>query len=705
MASVKSDAKPRRIILRLWTPNSRTAAFSFVLALLVGMAGTSYLWARRYSERQEWVAHSYQIVSELNAVSSSINAVTAARRGYVLSGDRNMVANVDETMRSARDSLVNLQALTVDNPRQEQRLATLVTLINTRFANVRQSIALEDRNRGAADEQAEFTRSNADLDNEITPLLIAMRNEEMQLLHDRTRDSERVQSRFTAVLVLSFLVAAMILAALFRVMTSEMERRAEAEAIAKENEQRFRLLVSGVQDYAIMSLDLDGKITTWNRGAEQIFGYSTKAIVGKPLQYLFEECERDTPKRHLASARSEGHVQDECKQMKSDGTSFWVTADLTLLKDANGEPQGFALITRDITERRRHQQEIEQRDAQLNGFFSNAPVGLAIIGNDLRFRRINVPFSRLNGLAPEANTGHHVREVTSELGLELERLISQVATTGVAILNHEVKGHAPDNPGTVGWWLKSFFPITKQDGTVTQIGAIVQDVTPQKRAENTVRWLSGRLLQSRDDERRRLARDLHDSLGQILTAVKMNLSYLGRVAEHLDERGRSAVTESKELVDSCIKEVRTLSHLLHPPMLDEVGLLPAIRWFVNGFSQRSGIEVKLELPLTLKRLPVELETAVFRAVQESLTNVHRHSGSKTAAVKLDARNGEVHLEVCDDGCGIPPQKLAVRQEQSMVGIGILGMRERIGQLGGQLEISSANKGTTIYVKLPLKEDA
>ncbi len=240
---------------------------------------------------------------------------------------------------------------------------------------------------------------------------------------------------------------------------------------------------------------------------------------------------------------------------------------------------------------------------------------------------------------------------------------------------------------------------------MTQIGAIVQDVTAQKRAENTVRWLSGRLLQSRDDERRRLARDLHDSLGQILTAVKMNLSYLGRDTAQLDERGRNAVTESKELVDGCIKEVRTLSHLLHPPMLDEVGLLPAVRWFVNGFSQRSGIQVKLDLPLTLRRLPVEIEIAVFRAVQESLTNVHRHSGSATATVRLDAANGEVHLEVCDDGCGIPPQKLAARQEQSMIGIGILGMRERMRQLGGQLEISSANQGTTVYVKLPLKEVA
>lgn len=689
--------------MRLSTSNSRTAAFVIVLALLLGIGSASYEWATRYSERQSWVAHTYEVVAELNALSASLNSVSAARRGYVMSGDKSMIASLGENARSTVDHVNNLRALTADNARQQQRLAQLGPLIDDRLRKVRQSIELEERNPGAAAEQAQLTSQNLVLDSEITPLLNAIHDEELELLNGRTAESSRTQQRFTAILVLTYLLVALILAVLFFMMTSEVARRTEAEKVAKENEERFRMLVSGIQDYAIVRLDLEGKIATWNSGAERMFGYGEGEIVGNSLHHLFQDCDHDTPTRHLATARNTGHVQDECQQVQKDGTLFWVTADLTLLKDAQGEPNGYALITRDITERRQHQREIEQRDAQLNAFFSNAPVGLAIIDNDLCFQRINEPFSKLNGLSPEENQGHHVREVTSELGQELEALIRQVADTGVPVLNHEIKGHAPANPGTMGWWLKSFFPISQNDGTVTQIGAIVQDVTALKRAENTVRWLSGRLLQSRDDERRRLARDLHDSLGQTLTAIKMNLSYLSREAQHLDERGRNSVTESKDLVDTCIKEVRTLSHLLHPPMLDEVGLLPAIRWFVNGFSQRSGIQVKLELPLTLKRLPVEAEIAVFRAVQESLTNVHRHSGSATATVRLYAKKEEICLEVRDEGCGIPPQKLAVRPEQPVIGIGILGMRERMRQLGGQLEVSSASKGTTVYVQLPLKE--
>ena len=200
------------------------------------------------------------------------------------------------------------------------------------------------------------------------------------------------------------------------------------------------MLVNGIQDYTILRLDLEGNIVTWNLGAERMFGYKYSEILGKPMHHLFQECERDTPTRHLATALRDGHIQDECQQVRKDGGVFWVVADLTLLRDANGQPSGFALITRDITERRQHQREIEQRDAQLNAFFSNAPVGLAIVDKDLRFQRINEHFSRLNGLTPEADKGHHVSEVTSDLGLELERLIRQVATTGVPILNHEVKG-------------------------------------------------------------------------------------------------------------------------------------------------------------------------------------------------------------------------------------------------------------------------
>ena len=686
-------------------PNSRRAAVVIVMILLIGIGCASYVWARRFSERQNQVAHTYRVLAELNALSANLSAASSERRGYVMSGDKTNLENLDAMLQAISERKKSVGALTADNSGQQQRLAALRPMLEKQEQIFWESVRLRDRDPQAGQQQLELMLQSRANGAEIASMLDSLREEEQNLLAQRNMESQQVQRRFTAVLVLTYLMAASILIALFFVMASEVTRRAEAEALAKENEERFRMLVSGIQDYAIIRLDLEGNITTWNRGAESVFGYKDREIVGKPLYQLFDEGDRDRPARHLNSARSTGHVRDECQQIQKDGTVFWSTLDLTLLKTADGQARGYALITRDITERRRQQEEIEERNAQLDAFFSNAPVGLAIIDKNLRFQRINSPFSRLNGLSLEENRGLNVRDVTSEIRVQLESMIQRVVDTGVPILNREIRGQAPPNSNTASWWLKSFFPISQEDGSVTQIGAIAQDITQLKKAENTVRWLSGRLLQSRDDERRRLARDLHDSLGQILTAVKMNLSYLSRDSVHLDERGHNAVTESRDLIDTCIKEVRTLSHLLHPPMLDEVGLLPAIRWFVNGFSQRSGIDVKLDLPLTMRRFPIELEIAVFRAVQESLTNVHRHSGSPTATVRLNAQNGEIMLEVSDQGCGIPPQKLAARQEQVMIGIGILGMRERMRQLGGQIEISSANKGTSVYVKLPMKEVA
>ena len=152
-----------------------------------------------------------------------------------------------------------------------------------------------------------------------------------------------------------------------------------------------------------------------------------------------------------------------------------------------------------------------------------------------------------------------------------------------------------------------------------------------------------------------------------------------------------------------MKEVRTLSHLLHPPMLDDVGLVAALRWFANGFSQRSSIQVELNLPADLPRLSTELETAVFRVVQESLTNVHRHSGSATANVRLETGADLLHLYVIDQGRGMPLDKLSFRQETATIGVGLLGMRERLRQFRGQLEIDSSSRGTSVHAIIPMRE--
>jgi PAS domain S-box-containing protein len=213
-------------------------------------------------------------------------------------------------------------------------------------------------------------------------------------------------------------------------------------------------------------------------------------------------------------------------------------------------------------------------------------------------------------------------------------------------------------------------------------------------SEQSLRRLSGHLLRMQDEERRRFGRDLHDSVGQYLAALKMGLDAMG-------PESNPQIEECIHLVDESMKEVRTISYLLYPPMLEEMGLRSAIPWYLDGFSKRSGIAVTSDLDPEIGRLSRDAEVALFRVLQESLTNVHRHSGSFTASIRLALDGGKVCLEVSDAGKGIPPEVLeSSRDPSTILGVGMRGMSERMGQLGGSLELSSNGHGATVRARVP-----
>jgi PAS domain S-box-containing protein len=230
--------------------------------------------------------------------------------------------------------------------------------------------------------------------------------------------------------------------------------------------------------------------------------------------------------------------------------------------------------------------------------------------------------------------------------------------------------------------------------------ALETEIFDRKRAEVSLRELAGRLLHTQDEERRHLARELHDHAGQTLTALGMNLSALRDTAQDLDPKVVNLATESQQLSDDLSKEIRTLSYLLHPPLLDEAGLAYALHWYVEGFSERSRIKVDLELPADLGRLPNELELVIFRVVQESLTNIHRHSGSASARIHLTRSEDAVEFEISDQGKGIPQEKQS-EMNAARSGLGVRGMQERVRQFGGTLRIVSGDSGTKVVVTLPL----
>jgi signal transduction histidine kinase len=236
-----------------------------------------------------------------------------------------------------------------------------------------------------------------------------------------------------------------------------------------------------------------------------------------------------------------------------------------------------------------------------------------------------------------------------------------------------------------------------------ELEARVNQRTAELRAaEAGLRLLSGRLMQLQDEERRRISRELHDSSGQALAALSMCLSMVEREKDKLSERSGRNLADATRLVRELSQELRTMSHLLHPPLLDEAGLESALRWFVEGFAQRSGIRVDLELAPELGRLSKEMEIAIFRIVQESLANVHRHSGSTTAQVRVGREPQKVSLEIQDQGRGLSENGNAGAAGPAVPGVGIQGMRERVRQLGGNFEIESRPGSTIVRAAIPIR---
>jgi PAS domain S-box-containing protein len=247
----------------------------------------------------------------------------------------------------------------------------------------------------------------------------------------------------------------------------------------------------------------------------------------------------------------------------------------------------------------------------LSAFFNASSIGLCIFDSQLRFQAVNHALAAMDGLSVEAHIGKTIPETLGNLsGLELA--LQRVLVTGEPVLDLQLSGHLP-NRAEVIHWIGNYFPIKDRSGNTKQIGAVVVDMTKQKKLEESLHKLSSRLLEIRDDEQRRVARELHDSLGQYHVRLKLGLDILSRNELEADDQA-ALLAESVQLLDRCISETRTISYLLHPPLLDEAGFASAARWYVDGFAQRGGIKVNLRLPPDLGRLPQRIEDGAVSGV-------------------------------------------------------------------------------------------
>ena len=394
----------------------------------------------------------------------------------------------------------------------------------------------------------------------------------------------------------------------------------------------------------------------------------------------------------LLDQRQQTSTRNYHNTLRLIGTSFIIALVLLVTE--------MFLLNYSVTQYQHTQNLARQTREIVNAFFSSSTVGFGILDSQLRYTRVNDVLPRMAGLAPDDLLGKSVPEIFGPRGMRTESVLRRVLQTGSPLLDREISTELPGKPGQVRHWLVNYFPVPGENGAFTQLGVIAVDVTARRNAEEALRKLSGRLLGIQDQERRRIARELHDSLGQYLAGLKIAVEMLGNSND--PARNKPLLAECTDILDKAISETRTLSHLLHPPLLDEAGFASAASWFVTGFSQRSGIPVSLDLPEDMPRLSEAVEIALFRVLQESLTNVHRHSRAASAEIKVETDAEEISIEVCDHGRGMPKDILdQIRGEGTKLGVGLAGMRERVHELGGSFEVASDGRGTTIRAAVPL----
>jgi two-component system CheB/CheR fusion protein len=326
--------------------------------------------------------------------------------------------------------------------------------------------------------------------------------------------------------------------------------------------------------------------------------------------------------------------------------------------------------------------------------------GIYRVSRDGRYLDCNPAFARILGYASAAEVmAHNARDLWC-VPAEWEAFSKRLEAAH-GPLNVETRMRRKD--GTPVWVMNNAVLVDGQEGAEGELQGMVVDITERKNAEASISRLSSQLLGSQEAERRRVSRALHDVTGSGLAAIIANLALLRKTSQKPDKKARRALVESLKLAKQCSQQIRTVSYLLHPPLLDELGLVSALRWYAEGFAERSRVHVSLDLPPELGRLRPDVEASLFAIVQESLTNVHLHSGSPTAHIRMTLAENELTLEVMDDGKGLSAKTRKASGSQVgkfREGVGIAGMRERMSQLGGRLEIISGKKGTTVKAVLP-----
>jgi PAS domain S-box-containing protein len=522
-------------------------------------------------------------------------------------------------------------------------------------------------------------------------------------------------------------------------------RKQSARAEVKTHEQQFRTLANSIPQLAWMA-DPEGYIFWYNDRWYDYTGTTLEEMEGWGWQEVHHPDEVARVVKRIKLAFATGEPWEDTFPLRSKAGAYrWFLSRALPIKDADGRIvrwfgtntdvtvqrqmeralresrdeleirvaerttalfEANEVLTAEIAERKRIEERLikqtetlKRSEREFSTLVENSPDIIARLDRNLRYIYMSPELERATGISPDQFIGKTPRQVP----LRDYDWFTFEASCREAIATKETVHRAFEYGGR-NYWTR-IIPELNAEGAVESVMTISQDVTDRMRAEKDLVQLTAQLFRLQDEERRRISRELHDGTAQNMFGISVNLAKLAQLSSGTPE-SRELIEECESLGNKTLQEIRTLSYLLHPPLLDEAGLVSALKWYVQGFTKRSGIYVDVHAE-PIGRLPADFELALFRIVQESLTNVRRHSASETASIRLESKSGEIFLEIQDKGHGLAaggsPSESNDTEELIEMGVGIPGMQQRLRQLGGRLEIDSNKKGTTITAVLPSLE--
>jgi PAS domain S-box-containing protein len=501
-------------------------------------------------------------------------------------------------------------------------------------------------------------------------------------------------------------------------LTDITEQRRATEAL-RDSEKRFRSFVENLH-VAIVSASPNAEVIYANPAALDMFGLRLEDVLWKtPYDLGIEPLREDgsilpdaegliptvVGSRHAIHSRVIGWRYLKSRQI------VWTLLDAVPQLNAAGEVTAVLLSLTNLTEQRRVLNALRESEERFRTLVRDLHVGVVLynpdatiqFANEAALAMFDLTLDKMQG-RDSMDTGFTPVDLSGRVIAPDNLPAPTVLRTKLPVRNIVMGWRRPTSPDPF-WIFGNAVPQFGPGGSILRVITSFSDITEMKNAERSIHQLSTELLKLQDEERRRIGRELHDGMAQTVLAVNLSLAQLRHSGQPLTDASKRALDKARDLLQQMSREIRTLSYLLHPPLLDDLGLVTALKEYVNGFSERSGIDTSLDLPPRFRRLPQMAETAFFRITQESLANIQRHSGSKQAKVSLREDTEAVTLEVTDYGRGMAIPHNGEPPRPPRLGVGIPGMRERMAQLGGYLEIDSDSRGTTVRARIFLSAPA